>query len=533
MVLAPLELDVKDDGSIEILDSEVSERYAVYQGGTLRFYNAAIGDLNHILFYNINKIDSICEGERGRAIITLTDGTQQIHKAKYGNDSRDETVNLARIDYGHPSIKALKYFVYKNWPDIDHHIYYDEVNDKICVDLEIVGGHGYDFLQGLQDNPVLTRMREVLEQEEMEYTYNGQTKIKQLKVNKSDLLDVLRLIGSEHTKNLFYEHIRRTPWDGVDRIKDFLYESGCRALNLSEEDQEIYLKNILKSFLLATIERNVEESYDSIQMVLVLIGGQGAGKSSLVSRLGMGFYNPTTASLRHPKEFHESIQGSILVELQEGVQFAEDSPESIKALIDQTTLFFRKSYAPETSKRKVPYSLIVTTNNSLLLTDTTGNRRFFPVFVNARDVLTPAWQRDDEYILQLWAQALALYRVGARWRDELYEDGSCNVLKRIYLSVQSDATDDIGAGEIISQYLDTSYGKIGDKVNHYQIRSHLESNGFYGQSLKDALKIFMKSPYAFGFSEAKKVNKYISDLSQYRYVKEYHRITPPIVRVEV
>ena len=532
IVSAPLELIVQSEGSIEIMDPESKERYAVYKGGTLRFYNSAKDDLNNILFYQLDKISNIREGQRGSAIVTLTDNTEHIHKATYVGDKVDEVVSLAEIDYMHPTLNDLEYFVRKNWPDIDYHLFYEEVNDKICVDLELIGREGYDFLQGIHDNYILTEMRMVLEGEFKQYQVKSGIKTEYLRVVKSDLLDVLRRIAMKHTKNLFYEAIRRTEWDGVQRIKDFLYQSGCRAPNLSEKQEEIYLENVLKSLLLSIIERNIENSYDSIQFVPVLIGGQGAGKSSLVSKLGVGFYYPTTCSVSNTKEFYESTQGSIVVELQEGVQFAKDSPESIKSLIDQTRLSFRKSYAAEASRRKVVYSLVVTTNNSLLLSDTTGNRRFFPLFVNAKDVLIPAWQRDDEYMLQIWAEALELYRNGARWRDEIYEDSSYNVLKSIYLSVQEDATDNVGAAEMISEYLDTNYPKVGDKINHYQLKEYLEGTGYWGQELKESLKVFMKSPAAFGFSEARRVNAYVPSMKQSRRVKEYHRILEPMsVRV--
>lgn len=521
----PLELIVKDDQSIEIVDSEVSEKYGFYKDGIVTFYNADENDKFLTLFYELSEIEDIREGERGEIVVSHQKLGVRIHHATY--DSVPLPPPAEPLDYKRPTISTLDYFVRKNWPDIEHRLAYEEVNDKIYVDLRMLGKKGYDFLQGLQDNNILTEIRMVLENECKEwYSRDGNLKTEHLRVTKSDLLDVLRRIGTSHSKNLFYEVIRRTEWDGVDRIKTFLFESGCRVPNLSPAQQDVYLENVLKSMLLAAIERNVEDSYDSIQFVPVLIGGQGVGKSSLVSKLAVGFYSPTTASVSNTKDFYEAVQGSVIVELQEGVQFATDSPESIKSLIDQTVLSFRKSYAAEASRRKVPYSLVITTNNSLLLSDTTGNRRFFPLYMGVDKILIPAWQREPEYMLQLWAQALELYRDGVRWRDGIYDSAKPNTLKSIYLAVQENATDDVGAPELIKEYLDTYVPKVGSIVNHYELKEFLEGSGYYGADLKRALKVFMKSPASFGFGEAVRTTKYLSSLQQSRVVKEYRRLFP-------
>jgi len=373
-------------------------------------------------------------------------------------------------------------------------------------------------------------LRSELEKVSREFSKKGGIYTEYLKVNKTDLLDVLYTIAVKNKKNSFIEYIRRTEWDGIKRTPTFLYESGYRTSGLTEKQEQTYLESVFIAFLLSIIERNLNPDYVSIPFIPVLIGEQGSGKSSLLSALGFGklFYKQTTTTFESEKKFFESIQGATIVELLEATQLEKGNPEQSKAFFDATDYSYRKSYAAESSNRRVHYGMVVTTNNYLILSDQTGNRRYFPLYLSKDTVSIMPHQRNVEEIQQIWAEALELYNSGARWRDYLYRKDDPNELKPIFTKMQDNATDTVGAPDLIKGILDSQYPNIGDVVNHYELKDQLRNEGeFYGHDLNDALKIFMKSPTAFGFSKPVQTTKYFPGKGS-RYVKEYHRIKKPL-----
>ena len=531
-VQGPLQLIVNEDSTVEICDPEVGEYYGVYMGGSIRFYNSAIEDDSHILSYPLEKIEDIREGRSKEIIVTLTDGKVNIHKASF--KVAPEMPDIQVIDYSHPSVNGLAKILRKVHPDIDMYFYYDEIQDKLMSDLSLVGVNRIEPLQGLQNNYALFALRSELENESRQVTRKGLTYTEYLRVNKSDLLDVLYMIAVKNKRNPFMELIRRSEWDGVKRIQTFLYESGYRTSGLKPEEEEEYLNAVLMAFLLSIIERNMEANYPSIPFVPIIIGEQGAGKSSLLRVLGFNtFCKPTTVSFENTKKFYESVQGAVIVELLEATQLQDRNNEQVKAFIDATDYAYRKSYAAESSSRRVLYNLAITTNNYLLLSDLTGNRRFFPLYISKETVQIMPHNREEYEIMQLWAEALYNYKQGRRWMDYLYEDKELCVLKPIFSLMQDNVTDTVGAPELLKDYLDTHFPNVGDAVNHYEIKDYLrDQGGYYGRDLTEALKIFMKSPSTFGFGKPVEKSKYFSDLGSSRKVKEYRRTKPILVNTE-
>jgi predicted P-loop ATPase len=113
------------------------------------------------------------------------------------------------------------------------------------------------------------------------------------------------------------------------------------------------------------------------------------------------------------KEFYESIQGKWIIELGEGTAFQKSIKERTKQAIASQQDFYRKPYARNPEVRKRQCVFFGTTNNYDFLKDETGDRRYYPIDVNPQKATKSVdYDLNDEYIAQLWAEALFMFQQG-------------------------------------------------------------------------------------------------------------------------
>ena len=113
------------------------------------------------------------------------------------------------------------------------------------------------------------------------------------------------------------------------------------------------------------------------------------------------------------KDFYESIQDKWIIELGEGTAFQKSIKERSKQAIASQHDFYRRPYGRNPEQRPRQCVFFGTTNNYDFLKDETGDRRYYPIDVNIPQA-TKNIDKDliPEYISQLWAEAVYLYRNG-------------------------------------------------------------------------------------------------------------------------
>lgn len=207
------------------------------------------------------------------------------------------------------------------------------------------------------------------------------------------------------------ESIKAVKWDGIPRCETFLTKW------MGAEDNE-YTRECSRLLFAGGINR-IFNSGCKFDCVIVLIGSQGGGKSTLCRWLAMNDDFYTSIKTINGQKGLESIQGKWIVEIEEllavlaNERTGQKQEEAAKAFLSSQSDFYRKPYDRRAQDVKRGCVFIGTTNRETFLTDKTGNRRWFPV--RCRSSATNLYSHEAEIrsdIAQAWAEMLAAYTAG-------------------------------------------------------------------------------------------------------------------------
>ncbi|MGI6085237.1 MAG: VapE domain-containing protein [Acetivibrionales bacterium] len=288
--------------------------------------------------------------------------------------------------------------------------------------------------------------------------FNTKYNIKSASMIRNAFVEVTR-------KNTFHpikEYLESNTWDGVPRIETLFIDY------LGAEDSH-YTRQVTRKMLIAGVKR-IYEPGCKFDYMLVLIGPQGAGKSSLIAKLGRKWFSDSLRNFDN-KEAGEHLQNAWIFELGELSALRKAEIEEVKAFLSKTEDRYRVAYDRIVSDFPRKCIFFGSTNNREFLKDTTGNRRFWPVDVNPENKKMSHWDHlTNEVVGQIWAEALELYRRGESL--ELDREAEKEAEKQQGLHMQDDPREGI-----IKEWLDTpqdnlylpSDGEILEKVCAAQI----------------------------------------------------------------
>ena len=200
----------------------------------------------------------------------------------------------------------------------------------------------------------------------------------------------------------YMEQAKRA-WDGKERLKTvFNYWLGAEVNETTE--------TIAKVFFTSAVAK-VYEPLTKVDTVLDLVGGQGVGKTSFLSKVARGWYTSNAISFTD-KDSYNIMLKALIVNDDEMTASKRMNFEETKSFISKTVLEFRKSYDRRGASYAKNFVIARTTNNIEYLKDNTGDRRFMPILVNPEEQKKHPMQMTEEDIIQIWGEAVSLYKNG-------------------------------------------------------------------------------------------------------------------------
>ena len=259
---------------------------------------------------------------------------------------------------------------------------------------------------------------------------------------KENLMRALDIVQSENQFNPVIEHLETLKWDGVPRMETLL------TVFLGADDNEVN-RAIMSIFMYGAIAR-VYHPGCQFDLMLVLVGGQGIGKSTFLRKLTMvdEWFDGNFNSIEGTGAI-ERLRGNWILEMAELLSMKRAKEvEAIKSFITNRFDNFRAPYARRTTKRPRQCVFAGTSNPKHFLSDPTGNRRFMPVEVHEDKVQIDAASYEGDYFEQAWAEALHKYKTE---NPKLYFDKEME--KKVAAVREEFSEEDTRVG-LIQNYLD-------------------------------------------------------------------------------
>ena len=260
-------------------------------------------------------------------------------------------------------------------------------------------------------------------------------------VGRELIRDAVLLVADEHPFDSAQTWLDQQTWDGVPRVETFL------STYFGAADTP-YTRAVGKYLWTALAGRVITPGVKA-DMVPILVGGQGVGKSTGVAAMVPANDFFTEVSF-HEKEddLARRMRGRLLGEIGELRGLHTRELETIKAFITRTHESWVPKYREFATSFPRRIVFIGTTNKDEFLADETGNRRWLPVAVSQADV--EAIRRDR---LQLWAEGRVMYDlVGIDYQDA----------ERLAGAIHDDHTIRDSWEEAVSQWLDEPDALTGE-----------------------------------------------------------------------
>lgn len=205
--------------------------------------------------------------------------------------------------------------------------------------------------------------------------------------------------------NPIRDYLEQLVWDGKERVETCLPGAAVNRYN----------RLVARKVLAAAVARAYEPGY-KWDHTIVLQGGEGLGKSTWIERMA-------TVGISERRVYHYTLgpiqsKDTLLASHMSWIVFADEGHslrkadnDALKEFLTRTHDVFRMPYDRDTVVHPRQFVIWSSTNDETFLRRQEGNRRFLMVRCLEKfdiDAMTP------EYVDQLWAEAVHMYKNGER-----------------------------------------------------------------------------------------------------------------------
>lgn len=250
--------------------------------------------------------------------------------------------------------------------------------------------------------------------------------------SRSRVDEAVQTAAHRRRRNPVAEWLSGLVWDGVERVDTCL--PGVRVTE--------HTRTVARKCLVAAVARMLDPGC-KWDHSLILFGDEGLGKTYWIQAMSRGY----SASLGRigEKDTLVAMQRSWIMVSDEGHSLAKADVDAQKEFLTRTEDVFRMPYDREAVPHPRHCVIWGSTNDKIFLRRMEGNRRFLIVHCEKKvdfDLLT------DEYINQVWAEALHYYRQG----EKLFLSDAQSATAR---AARDEFTEEDTMSGIIQNYLDT------------------------------------------------------------------------------
>lgn len=230
----------------------------------------------------------------------------------------------------------------------------------------------------------------------LEHTY-GLTK-------REAIADAVSTVSLHNAYHPVREYLDGLTWDGTERIDTLL-------VHFTGADDTPYVRAVSRKWLIAAVSR-IREPGCKFDEMLVLVGEQGMGKSTLFARLARRpeWFSDSIMKIEGSKDTMEQLSGKWIIEMGEMTGMKKAEVEAVKAFLSKAEDAYRPAFARYVDNFPRQCVFGGTSNRDDFLQDPTGGRRWWPVVVQD---MSRMWKElTPEVVDQIWAEADAAYCLG-------------------------------------------------------------------------------------------------------------------------
>jgi len=382
--------------------------------------------------------------------VKITMGTESLNEAMEDFKDSEEDIDtewLKLLDYDNKgrlrSTIDNAVIILENDPRIKGKLVYNEFSNRATVTGKLPWSEK-DYVRDWCDDDD-SGVRHFLEHH---YNLTGASKI----------ADAVAIVYQNHRIHPVREYLNSLTWDGQRRVETLLTDY------LGAEDN-IYTRAVIKTHLVAAVARVMQPGckYDTM---LTLTGPQGIGKSTFIRILAKDWFNDSLDTVKG-KEAYEQLQGCWHIELGELTATKKADIEAVKLFLSKSEDIYRVAYGRRTSRFPRQCVFWGTSNDHQFLRDKTGDRRYWPVDCGVVLPVKDVFKDLPKEVDQIWAEAVHLYKSGAK----LYLEGE---EAEEALKQQREHAEDSPKAGLIEEYLNRDYPANWDEMDLYERRNYLD-----------------------------------------------------------